>query len=181
MLEFTRLSLDEFAIFSERHKYASFLQSKEEYIFKLKEGYDCFLVGVKDNDVIVAATFLYSVPVMKIFSYFYAPRGFLLDYNDENLLSYFLENLKRFLYSKKCLYLKFEPYVPYIERDKSGNIVPNGFNNSKIISNLQISIVQILSLWVYRIALIWFITRFVRGWIIYVRVNMYLFFYLYNL
>ena len=137
MLEFTRLSLDEFAIFSECHKYASFLQSKEEYIFKLKEGYDCFLIGVKDNDVIVAATFLYSVPVMKIYTYFYAPRGFLLDYNDENLLSYFLENLKRFLYSKKCLYLKFEPYVPYIERDKSGNIVPNGFDNSKIISNLK--------------------------------------------
>lgn len=135
-MEFIELKEKEFDSFARNHKYSSFLQSVEEYHIKKEEGYDCYLVGVKHEDTLIAATFLQSMPVARFFRYFYAPRGFLMDYEDKELMDFFFSHLKKYLYDHKCLYLKFDPYVPLIQRDKNGEIVKDGFDHHDYIDAL---------------------------------------------
>ena len=100
-------------------------------------GNECFLVGIKEGEQIVAATFLFSIPVAKVFKYFYAPRGFLIDYSQKEILRFFIEELTKFLKSKKGLYLKFDPYVLYAQRDAQANRVEGGFNHQYVLDHLK--------------------------------------------
>lgn len=134
---FSQLSEKEFNEFEINHPYGSFMQSIEAYRLKKKDGYECYLLGVKDDDKVIAATYVFATPVAKIFKYFYAPRGFLIDYNQKEVLDFFIKNIVQFLYKKKGLYLKFDPYVPYIQRDADANIVKDGFNNQYIVDELK--------------------------------------------
>ena len=56
---------------------------------------------------------------------FYAPRGFLLDYNNLDILEEFTNGIKQFLKEKKALFLKINPYVDYQKRTVDGDIVPD--------------------------------------------------------
>ena len=47
------------------------------------------------------------------YSYFYCPRGFLIDFNDYDLLKEFTDNLKVFLKKHKGIYLKVDPDIIY--------------------------------------------------------------------
>ena len=70
------------------------------------------------------------------YSYFYCPRGFLIDFNDYDLLKEFTDNLKVFLKKHKGIYLKVDPDIIYQEIDDDGNKVDNGFNNYKIYEDM---------------------------------------------
>lgn len=126
----------EFDVFARNHLYASFLQSIEEYRIKKEEGYECYLVGVKHEGVLVAAAFLFGMSLMRVYRCYYAPRGLLVDYQDEEVLTFFMENLKSFLRKKKGVYLKFDPYVPYVEHDKDGAIVDGGFDHHDLFDQI---------------------------------------------
>ena len=68
---------------------------------------------------------------------FYSPRGYLIDYNDFDLLKEFTLKLKDYVKAKNGIFIKIDPYVEYQEHDNSGNIVKDGFNNQKCIDNLK--------------------------------------------
>lgn len=67
---------------------------------------------------------------------FYAPRGFLIDYNNYELLKYFTEEIKKYAKSNDTIFIKIDSYISYQERDLNGNIVPDGENNKQAFSNL---------------------------------------------
>ena len=136
-MHFVNLTLEEYEKISEKHEHSSFMQSKEQYLWKQKEGNNCYIVGVKEDNEIIAATFLYGIPVMRMFTYFYSPRGFLLDYDKEEVVTFFIKHLKEYLKKKKGLYLKFDPYVPYKERDLEGKLVEKGFDHSNVVELLK--------------------------------------------
>ena len=64
--------------------------------FKKKNNWDSFYIGLKDNNKIVAAALLLKkeLPIIKK-NMFYSPRGFLIDYNDYELLKEFTEKIKK--------------------------------------------------------------------------------------
>ena len=134
---FTQLTEQEYAAFESQHEYGSFLQSISSYRWKKSDGIECYLVGVKEDNQILAATYVYATPVAKVFKYFYAPRGFLIDYKNKEVLQFFIEKLSDFLKARKGLYLKFDPYVLYQEHDMDANVVEGGFNNQYVIDTLQ--------------------------------------------
>ena len=68
---------------------------------------------------------------------FYSPRGFLIDYNDYELLKEFTEKIKKYVKEKNGIFIKIDPYVEYQEHDNNGNVIENGFNNTKCIENLK--------------------------------------------
>ena len=90
----------------------------------------------KDKDKIIAGALLLSkiTPIKK--RMFYSPRGFLIDYNNYELLSKFTKEVKKYVKSKNGIFLKIDPYVVYQERDINGNIVENGKNNYTSYKNL---------------------------------------------
>lgn len=136
-MEFIELTTNEYRDFASHHPYYNFLNSVESFETRSTSGWKHVFVGVKENNQIIAATGIMFVPVMKKFFYAYAQRGFLIDYHNEELLSFFTSNLKKYLKDKKVLYITADPYVLYQERNLDGDIVTDGFNNHYVIENMQ--------------------------------------------
>ncbi len=133
--ELTEKEFNEFAI---NHPLSIFFQSS--YWGKLKKitGWNYYLVGIKQDQKIIAATLLLrkKIPVFNRYIY-YAPRGFLMDYKNEELVKQFVKGIKKFIKQKKGIFVKINPCVIYQERDINGEIVEKGENNEKIVELLQ--------------------------------------------
>ncbi len=135
-MKFEELTEKEFSSFASKHEYGSFHQNVAWGELKSGTGWVTYLVGVKEKGKVVAASLVLSksTPIKK--NMFYAPRGFLIDYSDKKLLNFFLEELKKFAKSKNAIFIKFDPYVEYQERDINGDVVEGGFNNKFVVDNL---------------------------------------------
>lgn len=135
-MKFVELKEDEFKKFAYSHEQASFYQTVNWGKLKEKNGWKMHLVGVKEkNKVLCAALILEKQTVFKR-TMFYSPRGFLIDYNDYNLLEFFTNELKKYLKKHKAIFLKIDPYISYQERDINGDVVEGGKNNKEAFKNL---------------------------------------------
>ena len=137
-MELVKLTEEEFRKCSLESEQVSFHQTIEWGELKKTNGWDMHLIGLKDNDKIVACSLLLSknIPVIKK-KMFYAPRGFLIDYNNYDLLKEFTVRIKKYVKDNKGIFIKIDPYVSYQERDLLGNIVENGKNNKEGFNNLK--------------------------------------------
>ena len=136
-MEFVELSEKEYRKYWENHLLKSFLSSPEIGKLRKKNGWNVVYLGLKDNDNLVAATLLVSKKRHFNRLEFYAPRGFLLDFNDEELLTTFTKNIKDYIKKKKGYVLRIDPYVLYQQRNLDGEIVEGGWNNKKSVQNLE--------------------------------------------
>ena len=136
-MKFVELTEDEFQKFADTHEQESFFQTKE--IAHLRESYGSkiYYLGVKKGKKILAAA-MFSVTKTFANKYtFYAPRGFLLDYDDKELLSFFTSELKRYCKKRNGLMIKIDPNVIYRVRGNDGNIISDNYTNDKAINNLK--------------------------------------------
>lgn len=136
-MELIELEKDEFIEFSKNYPYSLFFQSPYWIEIKKQNNWEGTIVGIKENNEIIAATVLLMKNIKGINKKMvYAPRGFLLDYNDLTLLTDFMEKLKIYLKENNALFLKINPYVKYQERDINGNII-EGTKNNTLINKLK--------------------------------------------
>lgn len=135
-MKFLQLTEQEFENFAKNHEQASFYQTLNWGKLKEGNGWKMHLVGVKEKKKVIAATLLLSksTPIKK--NMFYAPRGFLIDYNNFELLKFFTEEVKKYAKDKNAIFIKLDPYISYQERDLHGNIVEDGKNNKEAFENL---------------------------------------------
>ena len=136
-MKFQELTEKEYHDFWENHPLKTFLSSIEISKLREKSGWLTYYVGVKENNKLIAATMLLAHKRHFNKYEFYSPRGYLLDFNNEELVSFFTRELKKYIKEKKGYIFRVDPYVIYKERDIDGNIVEDGKDNSKIVSNLQ--------------------------------------------
>ncbi len=130
-MNLVELEKDEFINFSKNYPYSLFFQSPYWIEIKKQNHWEGIMIGLKENGKIIAATVLLMKNIKGINKKMvYAPRGFLLDYNNLTLLTEFVEKLKIYLKEKKALFLKINPYVKYQEHDINGNIIENTKNNT---------------------------------------------------
>ena len=130
------LTEKEFNEFSQNNNSIFFQTS---YWGKLKQGtgWKYYLVGLKE-DKIKAASLLLAKKIPIINKYiFYSPRGFLLDYNDFDLLKKYTNEVVKFVKKHNGIFLKINPLVTYQQRDINGNIVEDGYNNKKLVAYLK--------------------------------------------
>lgn len=137
-MKLVNLSKKEFKQFADKHPQITFHQTEEWANLKKVNNWDAYYIGYKDDKKIVAAAMLLakSIPVIKK-KLFYSPRGFLIDYNNEELLRSFSLDLKKYIKKEKGIFVKIDPYVEYQEHDNDGNIVENGYNNKIAHENLK--------------------------------------------
>ncbi len=135
MLE--NLTDSEFNQFSMVHPNNMFFQSS--YWGELKEstGWKKHLVGIKENGKIVGATLLLSkkIPILAK-NMFYAPRGFLIDYQKEQMISQFTKAVAHYVKKKNGIFFKINPSVIYQQRNIDGDIVVDGTQNHKLVDYL---------------------------------------------
>jgi len=134
-MTFTELTKEEFKKYLDGHELKSFLQTPEMASLKVKNGWEEYYVGVKENDKILCATMMCSRNT-KFGKYFNAPRGYLIDFKDKQLLKFFTEKIRAFVKTKGGYVLNIEPKVLYKQRDIEGKIVEGGFDNTEIYNNL---------------------------------------------
>ncbi len=136
-MEFVTLTEKEFETFSWNHPCGTFHQMPGWGRLKETNGWKYDLVGVKEKGKIVAASLLLSKRVFASFTIFYAPRGFLLDYDDEQVLRFFTEQIKAFAKKKKAIFVKLDPYLIYKQRDIDGNVVEGGIDHSNVLERMK--------------------------------------------
>ena len=124
-MEFVTLNEKEFLKYSENSPITSFFQQPLWGQIKKDNGWNHYYVGLKDNKKIVAATLLLSKKIKFFKTMFYAPRGFLLDYSNFEILEEFTNGIKKFLKDKNALFLKINPYIDYQERTVDGEVGPD--------------------------------------------------------
>lgn len=132
------LEKERYNSFIEKHKKGHFAQTNEWGEFKSLHEWDMQLVGLEKNGKLVAATLLLIriLPAVKK-PILYAPRGFVIDFHDKELLREFTSHIKEFGKKKGAVFIKIDPDVLYRERDIEGNIIDGGINNQTIIDNLK--------------------------------------------
>ena len=122
------------AIFSEFNAHCltdHYTKSPEFGNFKTIEGYEHYLVGVKDEAKLVATALVLHKRIPYLFSsYCYVTYGYNMDYNDKALLSFFNRSLSSFCKDKlKACFLRVDPNVAFRQHDKDGKLTPDGYHN----------------------------------------------------
>ncbi len=135
-MQFKELNENEYTSFALNHPYASFQQTPEMMKVKQMEGRKTCYLGVVKDDEIVAASCFTQLPVMKTFTYLYANRGILMDYEDDELVHFYLEELKKYGHKINALYCRIDPNVQLIQRDLLGNVVEGGFDNHSLVQKM---------------------------------------------
>ena len=136
-MELVELKDKEFNDFAETHKYGTFMQNSYWGEHKSNSGWGYKLLGVKENNKIVAGCLLLSkkMPLGKFM--YYAPRGYLLDYENLDMLEKFDALITDYSKKHNGMLLKIDPYVQRVERDADNNIIEGSFNNDHIIKKLK--------------------------------------------
>ena len=134
-MNFVILNENEFNEFSRNYKDKCYLQSINVAELRKKQGWKAHYVGVKENDKVIAASLLLSKK-RHIKDEFYAIRGPLVDFKNDKLLTFFINNIKTYIKENNGYFLRIDPYVEAISLDKDGKET-NEFDNTIIKENLK--------------------------------------------
>ncbi len=126
-----------FDTFAKSHPLGSFHQTTNYALYAKKEGFNCEFIGLFDKDKkIVAASLILFKRINFFTKYGYAPKGFLIDYNNVELLSIFTEKIKKYYYNKNVAFIKINPEITVGQLDfKKKKVLYN--KNRKTENKLQ--------------------------------------------
>ena len=135
-MEIKELTNEEFKIFSKMFKPSSIYQTIEYAHTMNQENCDSFFIGLTDNNVLKAAS-LIIVQKISGFKYAFAPKGFLLNYNDFELLEAFTKEIKKYLKKKDIVAIKINPLIIRTIYDKNGKLIKQNTAYNTIFEKLK--------------------------------------------
>ncbi len=107
------LNIEEFENFEKNHPLSSLYQTVNYGMLKAEIGYDYELIGLLDEENTIIAASLILIKSIGTQSYYgYAPRGFLIDYQNDYLLDIFTKKLKEYYLNKRVIFIKVNPNIP---------------------------------------------------------------------
>ncbi|MEE1354362.1 MAG: peptidoglycan bridge formation glycyltransferase FemA/FemB family protein [Absicoccus porci] len=118
----TNIPKDEYDTFVKNNPLCNLLQSYNWA--KVKDNWDHIYTGVYDHKELVAAGLVLIRNLPLHMTMFYIPRGPILDYNNERLVGYYFQELKRIAKKRHCLFIKFDPTLhvnDYASKDYNEN------------------------------------------------------------
>lgn len=105
------LTNEEFLNFSKSYNIKSIYQTIEYAFVMNKQKFDAMFIGLIDENENIVAASLILIEKNGHFKYAYAPRGFLIDYCDQNLVEIFTKEIKKFLGKKNIIAIKISPII----------------------------------------------------------------------
>ena len=136
-MEFIELTKEEYNNVCNDFETSSFYQTVNWAKIKELTNWISYYVGVKKDNKIIACSLILGKKIYLNQYVYYSPRGMLIDYNNQELLEFFTNNIKKFLKEKNGLIFKIDPLIKYKNHDKYGNNIEDNFSNQKIIDNLK--------------------------------------------
>ena len=111
-MQIKEITYEEFENFIDTIPIGSFYQTLSYANYMKKSGFSYELIGYIDKEnKIHAASFVFFKNLNFIFQYGYVPKGFLLDYFDNDLLKKFTEDLTSYYKKKRVVFLKINPEI----------------------------------------------------------------------
>lgn len=130
------LSNEEFKNFTNNYNLKSIYQTIEYGFVMNSQKFDSLFLGLIDNSNNIIAATLILVETKLKFKYAYAPRGFLLDYNNSKLLEEFTTEIKKYLNKKNIIAIKINPIIIKNSHDYKENQAVINKNFTSIFDNL---------------------------------------------
>ena len=121
--------------FVKNHPLCNLLQSSDWA--KVKDNWDHKIVGVYEDGKLVASALVLIKWLPLKFSMFYIPRGPIMDYENERLVSYFMQELKKWAKKFNCLFIKMDPGIHVADYKIKEERVLQEEYSSKIIANMR--------------------------------------------
>ena len=136
-MNFITLEPEEFRKYAAKSPYKSFMQTPEIARLREENGWTVYYFGVEAGGKIKAATMLVAKPAFLGKSVYYAPGGPLIDFEDRELVNFFMKNLKSYAHSHNGYVLHIEPYYELVERGRDGEVVEGGFDHKTALNTLR--------------------------------------------
>lgn len=136
-MKIVALTKEEFDNFAYRHKYSTYYQTSAYAETSRYEGLNTFYIGFTENDRLVGVTLFLYKKIYLFYKYAYAPRGFLIDYTDSNLVKNVTIGLIELLKKQHYAFIKIDPPVICSERDRNGNIIYFSKTVNNILTTLK--------------------------------------------
>ncbi|MDD6879310.1 MAG: peptidoglycan bridge formation glycyltransferase FemA/FemB family protein [bacterium] len=128
----------EYEDFVSNNEKSHFLQSYEWGVFcKKSKNLTPHYVGLKENNKLIATALLLEKKLPLGYSYFYCPRGFIIDYKNKDLLKEFTNNIKLYLKKYKAIYFRIDPDIPLQKLSIKGDVIDKENNNYDIVNFLK--------------------------------------------
>ena len=130
------LSKEEYEQFVSNSEYGHFMQSYDFGQIRKIKHFIPHYVGLKNNNKLVCAALLLEKKLIMKYTYFYCPRGFVIDFNNKELLKTFTKYLKEYAKKRKAIFIKIDPAIKLHTLDIEGNVI-DGEDNSNIVDYLK--------------------------------------------
>ena len=135
MLE--ELTAREFDEFSRHHPLTTYHQTSAWAEVKSYTGWEHRYWGMRKEGKLVAATLVLRKTAAKVFKLYYAPRGFLIDFEDKELLKEFSDAVVKKVKEEGGFVLRVDPYIDTRLLDEDANPVPGGYDHSGLIDTMK--------------------------------------------
>lgn len=107
-----KLTVFEFDEYAKKHPLRSYEQSSSYAMLMAENGYDYDFMGLVDNgNNIIAASLILTKKIALNARYGYAPKGFLLNYFDEDMIREFSKALRNYYGPKGYAFIKLDPEI----------------------------------------------------------------------
>ncbi len=123
--------------FANSHILKNFYQTKEYGELMSHSDYSVTYVGLFSNETMMAGSLILYKTIGPNMKYGYAPRGFLIDYYDKELLTTFTKKIKEYFFKKGFAFIKINPEITYsiINFDEKSKLVNS--RNKKVLEELK--------------------------------------------
>lgn len=95
--------------FVKGHPLCNLLQSSSWA--KVKDNWRSVIVGIEDDGELIASALVLIKPLPLGFTMLYVPRGPVMDYEDARVVKFFIQELKKYAKTQKCLFIKMDPGI----------------------------------------------------------------------
>ena len=117
------LEKKEYEEFVKNHPKSHFMQSYYWGEVMKHKNFTPHYVGIKKDGKLIATALLLKKHLLKNYCYFYAPRGYILDYDNLDVIEYFTKSLKEYGKKHHALFIKIDPDIKLHNLDLDGNVV----------------------------------------------------------
>ena len=137
-MKIVELTIKDFDDYASNHPLRSYCQSSKYAKLMGEKDFSYDYIGYRDDsNNLVAASLILTKRIGSFSKFAYAPRGFLIDYYNTELLRMFVKDLSNFYKRRGFIFIKINPEIIIGELTEKRNFMPIYNQNVNIIDALK--------------------------------------------